>query len=366
MKNFSLYFTLFLILFASCNKDDDTNDVPSHRTIIVYMAADNDLSEDAWDNISEMQTGFDGKNANLVVFIDPSDDAPHILQIERGSSKEVKTYSEFNSADAGQMGQVLNDIIGMYPAESYGLVLWSHGTSWLPASSRLKSFGEDNGQQMNIDALADALPVRFDFILMDACLMGSVEAAYELRNKTDFIIASPTEIIYMGFPYGQIIPELIRSESDLRKVATDYFNFYDQMPGAYRSATISLINTKELEKLAAVTGQLIAGSPFNVETFDRTSVQRLDVYDEQYAFDFLDFLEKAFPDADTAPLKEQLDKTVLYQAHTPRFIDEYDICTFCGLSCYIPHPQRDDLNTYYQQLDWCQVAGFYRLFYESQ
>ena len=41
---------------------------------------------------------------------------------------------------------------------------------------------------MNIDALAAALPVRFDFILMDACLMGSVEVVYELRNKADFII----------------------------------------------------------------------------------------------------------------------------------------------------------------------------------
>ena len=198
MKHFFSYITLCLILFVSCSKDA-ADDAPPHRTIIVYMAADNDLSEDAWVNISEMQSGFNGKGVNLLVFIDPVDDAPHILQIERGSSKKVKTYPEFNSADAGQMRQVLNDIIGMYPAESYGLVLWSHGTSWLPAGRQLKSFGEDNGQQMNIDALAYALPVRFDFILMDACLMGSVEAAYELRNKTDFIIASPTEIIYMGF-----------------------------------------------------------------------------------------------------------------------------------------------------------------------
>jgi hypothetical protein len=35
-------------------------------------------------------------------------------------------------------------------------------------------------------------------------------------------------------------------------------------------------------------------------------------------------MEKAFPDTDTSPLKKQLNKTVLYKAYTPRFIDEYD------------------------------------------
>ena len=166
----------------------------------------------------------------------------------------------------------------------------------------------------------------------------------------------------MGFPYEQIIPELIRTEPDLRKVAENYFNFYDQLSGAYRSATVSLIATRELDRLAAVTEQTIGDRTFNIATFDRTSVQRLDVYEEQYVYDFLDFLEKAFPEADTNPLKVQLGKTVLYESHTPRFIDEYDIFTSCGLSCFIPHPQRDDLNTYYQQLDWCQSSGFYHLF----
>jgi hypothetical protein len=366
MRYYSIYYiTLCVALFASCSKEDDNNTVvfPTDRTIIVYMAANNDLSDDAWDNISEMQSGYGEKGANLIVFIAPEDDTPHILRIGRESNIRVKNYPvDFNAMDAAQMREVLNDITGMYPAASYGLVLWSHGTSWLPAGRQLKSFGEDNGRQMNIAALVAALPVRFDFILMDACLMGSVEVAYELRNKANFILASPAEIIYTGFPYMQIIPELIQPEINLRKVAESYFNFYDKMPGAYRSATISLINTGELERLALVTAQLTADRAFDAVIFDRSSVQRLDVYEEHYTFDFLDFIEKAFPNADINPLKEQLSKTVLYKANTPRFIDEYDIRTCCGLSCYILHPQRDDLNEYYQQLDWCQTSGFYRLF----
>ena len=361
MNRFLLYFTLCLILFASCNKDDITNDTSTHRTIIVYMAADNDLSDDAWVNINDMQRSFEYKGVNLVVFLDTADEAPYVLDIKRGGSTTVRTYPEFNSADATQMEQVLRDIINMYTTDSYGLILWSHGSSWLPAGRQLKSFGDDNGRQMDIAALVAALPVSFDFIIFDACLMGSVEVAYQLRHKTDFVIASSTEIIYLGFPYDLIVPELIKQNPNLQNVAKIYFEYYDRMQGAYRSASISLINTKEMESLAMATSQFLEGAVFDASSFDRSSVQRLDVYSEQYAFDFLDFLEKAFPDADIVPLKEQLDKTVQYKAHTPRFINEYNISTFCGLSCYIPHPLRNDLNAFYQQMEWTQVSGFYRL-----
>ena len=190
--------------------------------------------------------------------------------------------------------------------------------------------------------------------------MGSVEVAYELRNKTDFILASSSEILSTGFPYESIIPELMKTTPDLSKVVESYFNYYDRQQGDFRSATIALTNTRELERLAVVTNQVITSQSFDPGFFDRSSVKRLDVYEEQYTFDFLDFMLKAFPDADFNPLKEQLNKTVLYKAHTPEFIGQYAITTYCGLSCYIPGVT--DLNDFYQQLSWCQASGFYRLF----
>jgi hypothetical protein len=93
-------------------------------------------------------------------------------------------------------------------------------------------------------------------------------------------------------------------------------------------------------------------------SFDRTSVQRLDVYSEQYTFDLLDFIDKAFPDADKSLLTLQLDKTVLYKAHTPTFLDEYQLLTYCGLSSYVPLPGRTDLNGYYQTLQWFADSGY--------
>ena len=68
-RGFLFCFSFCFTLFVSCTKDDIAddvdNDILTDRTLIVYIAADNDLSEDAWVNISDMQTGFDGTSVNF-------------------------------------------------------------------------------------------------------------------------------------------------------------------------------------------------------------------------------------------------------------------------------------------------------------
>jgi hypothetical protein len=348
----SILVTIIVLSFAACSKDDSAIAAPTSRTIIVYMAADNDLWDVALVDIEEMKRGYKKSGVNLIVLLDLATESPCLLRITERGEQEVAAYREINSADPATMRRLLGEIIAMYPAKSYGLILWSHGTSWLPAGVPLKSFADDSARHMDIADLAKALPQKFDFILFDACLMGAVEVAYELRRTADYIIASSTETIDTGFPYDLIIPLLAASTPDLSKVAESYFGYYQQQSGELRSATVSLISTKELEKLASATREIIAGQPFDAASFDRASVQRLDVFVEQYTFDFLDFISKAFPEADRRPLTEQLEKTVLYKAHTSRFLEQYEINTYCGLSCYIPHSGRSDLNAYYRTLQW--------------
>jgi hypothetical protein len=357
-----LFLPLLLPLFIACSKESDEPDVaPVERTVIVYMSADNDMWADALADVEEMQVGFSERGVTLVVFLDLAGEPPCLLQVAHGATTTVKTYPEFNSAEASQMRRVLNDVIELYPVGSYGLVLWSHATSWLPANHQLKSFGEDGDRRMNIPELAAALPVRFDFILFDACLMGSVEVAYELKDKTDYLVASTTEAISDGFPYEQIIPELIKPQVDLKAVAQRYFDYYNAQVGADRSATISVVETGHLPELARQLKLLCEGSIVDVQTFDRSAVQRLDVYEEQYTFDLLDFVNKALPEADKSNFVAQLGKAVLYKNHTPQFIQLYDINTYCGLSCYIPHPQRSDLGRFYKTLGWYADSGIQQL-----
>ncbi|MDR2774095.1 MAG: hypothetical protein LBC19_05025 [Tannerella sp.] len=362
MKNLNSIIGLFVLsVFISCNDEDGMHDLSVSRTLIVYMAADNDLSMDALADIEEMKQGFSETGVHLVVFVDVPDEAPYLLEIGKNKSERIKTYDELNSADVETLHKVINEIIALYPAEKYGLILWSHGTSWMPAGTTLRSFGKDSGREMNIVDLAESLPVKFDFILFDACLMGSVEVAYELKDKTDYILASSTETIYEGFPYDEIIPELSKPQVDLPQAAQRYFDYYNSLQGAYRSATVSVIDTRELSRLAGEMNKIVSENEPDV-SFERTSVQRLDVYDEQYTFDLADFIEKAFPDADKSAFIAQLNRAVLHKNATPEFLSGYEINAYCGLSCYIPHPLRPDLNEYYGTLSWYIDGGINNLF----
>jgi hypothetical protein len=348
------------ILFVSCREENISNEDTISRTVIVYMAGDNDLSMDALADIEEMKQGFSGNNINLLVFADLQDENPQLLKISANKEETIKTYPELNSAEPTVLKDIMEEVVAMYPAEGYGLILWSHGTSWLPSGTTLRSFGKDSGREMNIPELAKALPVKFDFILFDACLMGSVEVAYELKDKTDYLLSSSTETIYEGFPYDEIIPELSKPQVDLPKAAQRYFDYYNSHQGAYCSATVSVIDTKELNRLAEEVNKIVSGSELDV-SFERTSVQRLDGYDEQYTFDMADFIEKAFPDADKNAFLDRIGHTVLYKNATHEFLSMYEINTYCGLSCYIPHPGRLDLNTFYKTLKWYTDAGIDRL-----
>jgi hypothetical protein len=214
---------------------------------------------------------------------------------------------------------------------------------------------------MNVVDLAESLPVKFDFILFDACLMGSVEVAYELKDKTDYILASSTETVYEGFPYDEIIPELSKPQVDLPQAAQRYFDYYNSLQDAYRSATVSVIDTRELSRLAGEVNKIVSENELDV-SFERTSVQRLDVYDEQYTFDLADFVEKAFPAADKNAFLARLNRTVLYKNATPEFLSGYEINAYCGLSCYIPYSLRPDLNEYYGTLSWHVACGINSLF----
>jgi len=351
---------VFLFAFTACQKKE-LPDNRAPRTIIVYMAADNDLSGVVSTNLDQMKQGFSETGTHLIVFLDKKDESPRLLEIHPGKETLVKSYSELNSADPAVMKEIISEIIGLYPAKEYGLVLWSHATSWMPAGSTLRSFAVDSGTQMNIPELAVNLPLKFNFILFDACLMGSVEVVYELKDKAVYIIASPAETIYTGFPYDQIIPELIKSKIDFNAVAQSYFNYYNAQSGVYQSATISVVQTGNLASLAYGMNLLCKNNSVNMQSLDRKSVQRLDMYNEQYTFDLSSFVDKIFPNVNKDDFMTRLNKAVLYKYHTSRFAAEYDINTFCGLSCYIPLPGRDDLNAYYKSMKWYRDAGLNNL-----
>ena len=110
----------------------------------------------------------------------------------------------------------------------------------------------------------------------EACLLGGIEEADELVGKCDKVGFSQAEVLAEGFNYSTLASHLLDNKpaSDPYSVCKDYFTQYDIQEGAYRSATISLIDCNKLEPLADLCGTLFSKYSEQIENIRHTDVQR--------------------------------------------------------------------------------------------
>ena len=358
-----------LLLFSACSKED-LRPLPA-RVVMVYMSANNNLASNAFANINQMEEGFTGIDGKLVVYAKIFGQQPCIYEIAHDTgpeitSRKVKVYNDHDASDPAIMKMIFADIQGLYPARSYGAILWSHATSWLPknATVALRSFGDDADSRMDVQSLAAALPGKLDYLIFDACSMASAEVLYELKDKVPYILASPTEVLSVGMPYQLLEKHLFElAEQGLKNVAAAYYDYYNAQSGDMQSATFSLIKTSGLPGLARATHDLLYSHPFTDPGFRRSEVQRLDfdIHSLTAGFDFMDFLNKNFDASLFTGVQDAINQTVLYKVNTPRFLGK-PISSFSGLSCYIPAAQNDWVHPFYRTLGWYRAAGFDKLF----
>ncbi|MDR1595234.1 MAG: hypothetical protein LBS43_12250, partial [Prevotellaceae bacterium] len=354
---------LLCLFFSCCRRKDDTPPLKT-RTVIVYMVGDNTLNGYVDPDINEMERGWkDSFDGDLIVYVDQKRIAPYILKISSDRtnsvvSKEVMKYSEQNSSSMEVMEKVISDIKNMYPAKSYGLILWSHASGWLPAptSSMTKAFGDDNGEYMEITELAK-LSGKYDFLIFDACDMMGVEVAYELRHNADYIVGSVTEILAGGFPYHDIMSYLFEENADLVSVCKEFMELYRSYSDVeMQTAALSVVKTGNLDDIASVSRNLIQRHKSKIASLDVSQIQKYDSNETTLFFDFLDFMEHiADNDIELQTLRSQLSSTVIFEDHTPSILNEFEIKRSSGLSCYIPG-RSSGLDYMYGKMAWYKAT----------
>ena len=269
-----IYAVCFLLLVCGCHKENDTPVVLPARTLLVYLGGDNNLDAETYDKLVQIKNGWeDGTDGNIIVYQDtPFKDSPRLMEIDGKSEKgyiTIHTYDQENSASPQVLKRVINDVTRLYPAKSYGLIVFSHGSGWLPPHTLVngsRSIIIDNDNEMEITDFAMALPDHlFEFIIFEACNMAGIEVAYELRNKAAYIMASSAPVVSPGFTpiYAGSISCLLEENADLQRFAENYFHYWNLMEGDKRSATISIIKTAGLSNLANLIRQInteISGS----------------------------------------------------------------------------------------------------------
>lgn len=368
---------LSLFLLSSCEKDEPEPDVLiSERTVLVWLAGDNNLYSEVPHKLSALAEGFRNSapsDCRLLVYADRRGNYPQLIEIlPDGNQSVLETYPAQNSASPETFSRFLNYMITLAPAEHYGLIVFSHATGWLPQGALenpsledkplSRTIFDDNGEQMTLAELADALPadVKFDYIVFENCFMGGAEVAYALRDKANKLLVSSAEILSPGFEeiYSSSLYRLFAPTPDLSGFAADYYNYRNAKSGNHRSATVSVINTSAMPALTVLASEIIRGSsPLNEEKLK--TMQRFNRQDYTLFFDLEEYLCELAPDRATE-IRTTISEAVEYAAATADFMPTYDhgfhIARHCGLTVYIPQPRFPALNTAYTETAWYRAT----------
>jgi hypothetical protein len=404
MKKLFLLLT-FVSLFTACKDDDGPSGGKKENapiTVMGYFIADaSGIEDDIFRNIAAMYDGLAlmKKPATLLVYWDGSGDYgqwedPVILRYttdgkgnvngqkqlpEDATANEVvdlaevvKQYPSQLSVDKSVMTQVLKDMIAVSPTERVGLVAASHGSAWTNSIFMSRSFGQDGkgtDNTMLVSDMADAMKAtgkKFDFLLFDACFMGTAEVCYDLRDVADYQIVSVMEVPAYGFPYESSLDYLYEGTVDgYKKICQAYIDFYQERyeNGDYAWGTIALVDSKEMEGLADATrAEIVEHKDVLGNDFDESDIQE---YGKQggrgIAYDLGQLM--AVLNNGTMPnaFADQLNKTVLYKScleiANPSS-HKVDAANYCGLGVYIPIRYNDNWNDFFKTISWYTVAGW--------
>ena len=343
MKKYILLVFLLAFGFSSCELKEEIIDGPAKendQTVFMYMPWSSNLTSYFRQNIADFETAIQEgilRNERVVVFFMSSATEASLFELQKnGNRRTFKTYLFENTnpapyTTAETIASILEDVKRYAPAKRYAMTVSSHGMGWLPAPrsvSRQDGFkyhwdyaaegvpltryfgGTTSQYQTDLTTLAEGIAaagLKMEYILFDDCYMSTIEVAYDLREVTDYLIASPTEVMAYGFPYHKIGKHLVGTV-DYGGIAEAFHSFYEdyeQMP----CGTIGITYCPELENLAAIMKEINQGHEFDPSL--RGSLQRLDGYTPVIFYDYGDYVAKLCTDpALLARFQNQLEKTV--------------------------------------------------------
>ncbi len=225
-------------------------------TYLVYMAADNNLSDSGLGDINEMEQIGSTSDVNIVVQAEfssrYSENAPAGTlrgRITRDDNTLAITSSltsigNRDMSARATLAEFISWAAAAYPADRYALVIWDHGDGWkAEAGESAPSKGaiiDDSagGTLLPLPDIAGAVRdsgVHFSMINFDACFMGMYEVAYEFLGTTDYLTFSEEAVPGDGDPFHSVLADLTASPAmtgrELALTTTSRFRSYYEAQG---------------------------------------------------------------------------------------------------------------------------------------
>lgn len=242
-------------------------------TVLVYIAADNDLVEAGYQNIFEMSKVGSTPDLNIVcLFDDTSPEKSYFVKVDKNEEAaagklkfkdwkfdadkavKAKAIPEINTGDPNVLYSFLKKGVELFPANRYFLLFWNHGSGFysvgdaasaasgdfsgssdkavtkgrfskerlqmIDALRNLDSVayddnsGGDSLTQLELKAVLSQLKQEtgtiFDVIGFDACLMNNIEVVSQLAPFSRVVIGSEESEPGAGWSYEGFLAPMIK------------------------------------------------------------------------------------------------------------------------------------------------------------
>ena len=270
-------------------------------TFMVYLDGDNDLESDAIKSFESMAKAGSDANINIVVQFDRAGKDPsyegwksckRFLVTQGMQPVEAQQLADLGEVDMGSPATLtafINWAESSYPAANYAVVLWDHGSGWDPGTKKLLQAlkqattkaekkkllqelqaakrarpavkwiceDESHGTMLSLADVKTAINgagTKVQLAGFDACLMGMVEMAYEIKDAGPAVMVASEEVVPGdSWPYDTILTGLKNNPAwtarDLGSWIVDkYYEYYYNIERG--GMTQSAIDLTKMDNLA--------------------------------------------------------------------------------------------------------------------
>ena len=392
-------FTLFIcsislaLTFTGCSEEAFDTDSVNKQTILVFYPWTGSKSSTGLlgylqNNIDSICDGIiDRKglnNSRVLVFLSNKYNHSTLYDLQYNATTKsvdrvpLKEYEGTSYASAEGIADIMNEVKTKASALNYALIVGVHGCGWTYASDWSRypyyarpsvtrpsdnnfsgiQFGPDPNapltrffgsvslaeNAMDISTLAEGIResgLKMQYILFDACYMSNIETAYELKDVTNYMIASGSEIMAAGLPYRSMWSYLNSPTPNYSSIVSTSVNFYKNNSSA-PFCNLAAIDCRQVEKLASVMKDINAEYQLSASV-SLDSIQHLDGIRPHLFYDLETYVDSLRPSGYLLDqFKNQLKLTIKASDHTEEAYtciyssDSFKIKNYCGITISDP------------------------------
>lgn len=378
--------------FTGCSEEAFDTDSVNKQTILVFYPWTGSKSNTGLlgylqNNIDSICDGIiDRKglnNSRVLVFLSDKYNHSTLYDLQYDATTKsvnrvpLKEYEGTSYASAEGFADILNEVKTQADALNYALIVGVHGCGWTYASDWSRypyyarpsvtrprdnnfsgiQFGPDPNapltrffgsvslaeNAMDISTLAEGIResgLKMQYILFDACYMSNIETAYELKDVTNYMIASGSEIMAAGLPYRSMWSYLNSATPNYSGIVSTSVNFYKNSSAPF--CNLAAIDCRQVEKLASVMKDINAENQLSADV-NLDSIQHLDGFRPNLFYDLETYVDSLHPSGYLLDqFKSQLKLTIKASDHTNEAYtciyssESFKIKNYCGITISDP------------------------------